>query len=89
MWDYNLKTRKLAYWQSYRNTNIANKYAEWQELDQVIVPQWLQMKYIPNKPENLTKRSEKQVLDNFKTEVKYLIYDSKTKRRNNREWTTK
>ena len=67
MWDNNLKARRLAYWQSYRNINIANKYAECQELDQVIVPQWLQMKYIPNEPENLTKRREKQVLDNFKT----------------------
>ena len=72
MWDNNLKARRLAYLQSYRNKNIANKYAEWQELDQVIVPQWLQMKYIPNEPENLTKRREKQVLDNFKTEVEIL-----------------
>ena len=72
MWDNNLKARRLAYWQSYRNKNIANKYAEWQELDLVIVPQWLQMKYIPNEPENFTKKREKQVLDNFKTEVEIL-----------------
>ena len=72
MWDNNLKARRLVYWQSYRNKIIANKYAECQELDQVIVPQWLQMIYISNEPENLTKRREKQVLDNFKTDVEIL-----------------
>ena len=36
--ENNLKTRRLAYWQSYRNKNIAKKYTEWSELDTVILP---------------------------------------------------
>ena len=63
---------RLAYWQSYRNQNIANKYTEWSELDAVILPQWLQMKAIPNESTNLTKGREKQVLDNLKTEIELL-----------------
>lgn len=72
IWDSNIKTRRLAYWQSYRNKNIASKYTEWSELDTVILPQWLQMKAIPNESTNLTKRREKQVLDNLKTEIELL-----------------
>ena len=72
IWENNLKTRRLAYWQSYRNKNIAKKYTEWSELDTVILPQWLQMKAIPNESANLTKRREKQVLDNLKTEIELL-----------------
>ena len=72
IWDINQKSRRLAYWQSYRNQNIANKYTEWSELDTVILPQWLQMKAIPNESTNLTKRREKQVLDNLKAEIELL-----------------
>ena len=34
IWAYNLTARRLAYWQSYRNKNIANKYAEWLNLEE-------------------------------------------------------
>ena len=44
IWDNNLKSRRLAYWQSYRNQNIADKYTEWSELDTVILPKWLQIR---------------------------------------------
>ena len=69
IWDNNLKACRLAYWQFYRSQKIANKYTEWSELDAVILPQWLQ---IPNESTNLTKRREKQVLDNLKTEIELL-----------------
>ena len=72
IWDLNLKARRSSYWQAYRNENIANKYEEWASLDEIILPQWLQMKSIPNEPENLTKRREKQVLDNFKAEIELI-----------------
>ena len=36
------------------------------------------MKNIPNEPENVTKRREKQVLDNFKTEIKLLLLRSES-----------
>ena len=72
IWDNNLKSRRLAYRQSYRNQNIANKNTEWSELDTVILPQWLQMKTIPNESTNLTKRREKQVIDNLKAEIELL-----------------
>ena len=55
--DNNLKSRRLAYKQSYQYQYIANKYTEWSELDTVILPQWLQMKAIPNESTNLTKAS--------------------------------
>ena len=72
IWDNKLKAHRLAYWQSYRNPNIVNKYTEWSEPDAVILLQWLQMKAIPNESTNLIKRREKQVLDNFKTETELL-----------------
>ena len=72
IWENNLKTRRLAYWQSYRYKNIAKKYTKWSELDTVILPQWLQRKAIPNESANLTKRRKKQVLDNLKTEIEIL-----------------
>lgn len=38
IWDLNLKTRRLSYWQAYRNENIAKKYEEWANLDEIILP---------------------------------------------------
>ena len=72
IWAKNLQARRLAFWQSYRNRNIANKYNEWLSLEKIILPQWLQMKMIPNEPENLTRRREKHVLDNMRTEIDLL-----------------
>ena len=72
IWDVNLKARRLSYWQALRNQNIANKYEEWASLDKIILPQWIQMRAIPNEPENLRKRREKQVLDNFISEIEIL-----------------
>ena len=72
LWDSNLKSRRLAYWQAFCNKKIAEKYEEWLTLESVILPQWIQMKPIANEPEALTKRGEKQVLDNFRTEIDLL-----------------
>ena len=72
IWDLNLKARRLSYWQALRNQNIANKYEELASLDKIILPQWIQMRAIPNEPENLRKRREKQVLDNFRSEIEIL-----------------
>ena len=72
LWDSNFKSRRLAYWQAFRNKKIAEKYEEWLTLESVILPQWIQMKPIANEPEALTKRREKQVLDNFRTEIELL-----------------
>ena len=38
----------------------------------IILPQFLQMKEITNEPETQRKRREKQVLDNFATEIALL-----------------
>ena len=72
MWNTNLNTRRSTYWQAYRNQKIAEKYDEWSTLENIFIPQWLQMKAIPNEPEALTKRREKQVFDNLKVEIELL-----------------
>lgn len=72
IWDLNLKARRLSYWQALRNQNIANKYEEWASLDKIILPQWIQMKEILNEPDKLKKRREKQVFDNFKSEIEIM-----------------
>ena len=65
------------------------KHETWLQEDNIILPQWLQMKNIPNEPENVTKRREKQVLDNFKTENELLLLRSESQETKYKDIDTK
>ena len=89
IWENNVRSRRLLYWQSLRNKNIAMKHETWLQEDNIILPQWLQMKNIPNEPENVTKRREKQVLDSFKTENELLLLRSESQETKYKDIDTK
>ena len=89
IWENNVRSRRLLYWQSLRNKNIAMKHETWLQEDNIILPQWLQMKNIANEPENVTKRREKQVLDNFKTENELLLLRSESQETKYKDIDTK
>lgn len=72
VWDVNLQARRQAYWQSFRNKNIADKYDEWRKAEAIILPQHVQMKLIKNEPQNQQKRRERQVIDNLDAEIELL-----------------
>lgn len=64
----------MAYWQAVRNKNLADKYDEWlQNQSMIIIPQKLQMRSIPDETENLRRRREQQVMDNYIAEKELLL----------------
>lgn len=89
IWENNIQSRRLLYWQALRNRNLATKFEEWLQEDPVIIPQWAQMKAIQNEPESITQRREKQVMDNLKTEKELLILRSECQETKYKEIDTK
>ena len=65
------------------------KHETWLQEKNIILLQWLQMKEIPNEPENVTKRQEQQVLDNFKTENELLLLRSESQETKYKDIDTK
>ena len=57
--------------------------------ENIILPQWLQMKEIPNETKNGTKWREKQILDNFKTENELLLLKNESKETKYKDIDTK
>ena len=78
IWNNNLQARKSLYWQALRNKNLATTFEEWLHEDIIVLPQWVQMKDIPNEPTNVTKRREKQTMDNFLAEKELLLLRSES-----------
>lgn len=73
-WETNIRVRGMAYWQAVRNKNLADKYDEWlQNQSMIIIPQKLQMRSIPDETENLRRRREQQVMDNYIAEKELLL----------------
>ena len=78
IWKNNLRASKSYYWQALRNNNLAKTFEEWLQEDVIVLPQWVQMKEIPNEPTNVTKRREKQTMDNFQAEKELLLLRSES-----------
>lgn len=72
LWNRNLNTRKRHFWQKLRNENLAAIYEQWRNNTPIVLPRKLQIKPIPNEPEDQRRKRERQVLDNFRTEKELL-----------------
>ena len=59
IWENNIRSCHLLYWQSLRNRNIAIKHDTLLQEENIILPQWLQMKEIPNETKKWNKMTRK------------------------------
>jgi hypothetical protein len=72
IWNVNLSKRRQEYWQHLRNENQRKTYEEWKKSTPIILPQKLQMKEIQGEPDDQRRKRERQVLDNYRTEIELL-----------------
>ena len=71
-WNQKLQKRAAEFWQMIRNENTAKIYETWKNNSSPIIPRKMPMQPIKGEPEAQTKLREKQVLQNFQTEMELM-----------------
>ena len=71
-WNHHLFKRRDEYWKSLRNKRKAEQYKSWKEQHPIILPQKYQMRAIRDEPELQRKRRERQVVDNFQSDIEII-----------------
>ena len=64
--------RKFAFWNMLKNGNKADIYEKWSTSTPIILPRKLQVKLIPDEPEQQRRLREKMALDKFRMEIELL-----------------
>ena len=69
LWSFKLTKRKEAYWNMVENQGHRNKYQDWLERENIIVPRFLQKKEFNYEHEDQKAVRGKAVLNDFKAEI--------------------
>ena len=86
-WNQKLQKRAAEFWQMIRNENTAKIYETWKNNSPPIIPRKMQMQPIKGEPEAQTKLREKQVLQNFQTEMELMKSRAESHEENTRKST--
>ena len=78
IWNRNFTMRKFAFWNMLKNSNKADIYEKWITSTPIILPRKLQVKCIPDEPEQQRRLREKMSLDKFRMEIELLRLRAET-----------